>query len=76
MSNNNTVGYVTGTLSLKLGDDLPPIELGMITLPLKVKRLIRDTTNYADFGIGVDLDAVKHEIAAIFRNNEDEGEPR
>lgn len=72
MSENQAVGHVIGALTLTLGEDVPPIELGKITLPLKISRVTGSQTQGTSFGIAVDLDMVKSDIRAIFRNSETE----
>lgn len=58
-----TAGHITGTLSLTI-DGAAPIDIGNVTLPLVVTHVY--DSGYAAFGLGVNLEAVRDTVAAIF----------
>ena len=66
---NTTAGHITGTLSLTI-DGADPIDIGKIALPLIVTRLDDQRTGRMAFGLGVDLDAVRRDVAELFRQAE------
>ena len=62
-------GRIAGTLTLTLpGAD--PVELGTIPLPIVVTRIYNPKTGSMSFGLGVNLDEVKHALGVVFRDAE------
>ena len=62
-------GHITGQLLLAI-DGADPIELGGITLPLTVTRVVNQRTGHMAFSLGVNLDAVRRDVAELFRQAE------
>lgn len=62
-----TAGYITGTLSLTI-DGADPIDIGTVALPLVVTSV--DGSGHMAFELGVDLVAVRRDVAEIFRQVE------
>lgn len=65
---NPVAGYITGTLSLTI-DGAGPIDIGTVALPLVVTRIDGASGRMA-LGLGVNLDAVRRDVAEIFRQAE------
>ena len=63
-----TAGHITGTLSLAI-DGAAPIDIGKIALPLVVTR-VDDASGRLALGLGVNLDAVRRDVAELFRQAE------
>ena len=64
-----TVGHITGSLTLQIGDGAP-ISLGTVRLPLIPTRVSPEGAPYMHFGIGVDLESVADSIRTIFGQHE------
>lgn len=65
-----TAGHITATLLLRLDGAPRAVELGTISLPLVVTN-VRVDGGY-ELGIGVNLDNVRRDIAAIFADNRED----
>ena len=66
-----TAGHITGRLLLRINGAPEDIDMGAITLPLVVMK-VDDRTGRLALGIGVNLDNVRSDIAAIFTDNRED----
>lgn len=67
-----TAGHITGHLMLRIDGAPEDIDMGAITLPLVVTRVSDDRTGRLALGLGVNLDDVRRDIAAIFTNSRED----
>lgn len=61
-------GFIRGRLVLFVGSE--QVEMGAVTLPLKVTKVAEQ--NLLHLGIGVNLAAVRDDIAAIFASHQED----
>lgn len=64
-----TAGHITCHLMLRIDGAPEDIDMGAITLPLVVTQVSDDRTGRLALGLGVNLDDVRRDIAAIFTDN-------
>ena len=67
-----TAGRITGHLLLRIDGAPEAVDMGAITLPLVVTNVSDDRTGRLALGIGVNLDNVRRDIAAIFTDNRED----
>ena len=67
-----TAGHITGHLLLRIDGAPEDVDMGAITLPLVVMQVSDDRTGRLALGIGVNLDNVRRDIAAIFTDNRED----
>lgn len=65
---NTDAGFIRGRLILLVGSER--VEMGAVTLPLKVTKVAEQ--NQLQLGIGVNLAAVRDDIATIFASHEED----
>lgn len=58
------VGSIRGKLVLVVGD--AELQIGTVSLPLKVTRVCPEGKSRMAFGLGVDLESVTETVQAIF----------
>jgi hypothetical protein len=67
------VGHIRGKLLFQI-EGGEPIEMGTVSLPLVATRVSPPKSGVMTFGLGVDLEGVSRDIAAIFDSNEVTGD--
>ena len=67
-----TAGHIIGHLLLRVDGASEDVDMGTITLPLVVMQVSDDRTGRLALGIGVNLDNVRSDIAAIFTDNRED----
>ena len=65
-------GHITGHLLLRIDGAPEDVDMGAITLPLVVTEVSDDRAGRLALGIGVNLDNVRRDIAAIFTDNRED----